>query len=128
SATTTWPAWSGRTSRRPASRSSAAELGPRLRQVVLGEKLPEVPVVQQLDLHVRIELPQAPQLAVLARDQALLHPRDLDVEVEVGDVEVGREALGHAPVLVPGQVERARLVLPAQPVEVEQPREGALAL
>ena len=44
-----------------------------------------------------MHLVQAAQFAVLARDVALAHRGDLEPEVEIGKVEVGRDRLAHAP-------------------------------
>ena len=88
---------------------------------------PEVAGVEQLDADVGVELTQPPQLAVLLAHEALLERRELDVQVDVGQVEVGREALDDRAVERPQHGERVRLVLPADVVEVEDPRELRLA-
>ena len=66
-----------------------------------------------------MQLVQAAQLAVLARDVALAHRGDLEPEIEIGKVEVGRDSLAHATALIAAQNERARLVLPAYAQSVE---------
>ena len=60
---------------------------------VLEHQRPEVARVEELDPDVRVELAQPAQLAVLLPHEPLLEGRQLDVEVEVGQVEVRREAL-----------------------------------
>src|SRR5439155_44247 len=60
----------------------------------------QVPLVEELHLHVRIPRAQLAQLPVLARHERLLHDGQLDVEILVGKVEIGRERLEHAAVLV----------------------------
>src|SRR5262249_24879827 len=62
------------------------------------------------------------QLAVLTGHERLLHHRDLEVEILLGEVEVGRERLGDAPVLVAREDERVRLVDPPHTVVVEDLR------
>jgi hypothetical protein len=61
-------------------------------------------------------LGQQPQLAALARGLVGADRRDLEVEVEIRQVEVGSERLERPALLVAPQDERARLVLPAQAV------------
>ena len=86
---------------------------------VLEHQRPEIARVEQLDVDRRVELAQAPQLAVLLAHEPLAECRHLEVEVEVGQVEVRREALDDGPVEVPEDREGVRLVLPADRVEVE---------
>ena len=93
----------------------------------LQHQRPEVAGIEQLDPDVRVELTQPAQLAVLLAHEALLERRQLEVQVEVGQVEVGREALDDRAVEVPQDRERVRLVLPADLVEVEDPRQLRLA-
>src|SRR5213079_2999527 len=64
---------------------------------MLGEAL-EVAPVEELDPDVGVPLTQLAQLPVLAGDERLLHGGDLDVEVLLGKIEVGREGLLHATV------------------------------
>src|SRR5207244_6865100 len=56
----------------------------------------EVALVEQLRVDLGIAGPQLPQLPVLAGDERLLHHGDFEVEVLIGQVEVGREGLGDA--------------------------------
>ena len=60
---------------------------------VLEHQGPEVAGVEQLDPDVRVELAQAAQLAVLLAHELLAQRGQLDVQVEVGQVEVRGEAL-----------------------------------
>jgi len=48
-----------------------------------------------------LQLAEAAQLSILLADEALLQSRQLHVEVQVREVEVGREALEHDSVYVP---------------------------
>ena len=57
---------------------------------MLGEALQVAPV-EELDLDVRVSLAQLAQLPVLAGHERLFHGGDLDVEVLIGEVEVGFE-------------------------------------
>src|SRR5262245_63542303 len=95
-----------------------AALRREVEPVALREAL-DVAAVEELHPHVGIELPQLAQLPVLAGDERLLHHRDLDVEILLREVEVGRERLDDAALLVALEHERARLVLPGNAVEVE---------
>src|SRR5207237_6377992 len=56
----------------------------------------------------------------------LVQRGDLDVEVELHEVEVRGEALDDVAVTIPPDVERRRLVLPTDLIEVEQARELTL--
>jgi hypothetical protein len=73
-----------------------------------------------------VHLVQPAQLAILARDVALAHGGDFEVEAQLGKVEVGRHGLAHAALLVAAEHERVRLVLPAYAQSVES--SGALDL
>ena len=63
---------------------------------------------------------QAPGLAVLLGNELLVKGRDLYVEIERRQVEVGREPLGGVALTVPIDVERGRLVLPGDLIEVQK--------
>jgi hypothetical protein len=80
---------------------------------VLGEERLHVPRIQQLDLDVRIELAEPAELAILAVGQRGLQRGDLDVEIEVGEIEVWSEVLGGPAILGPFEGKLARFVLPA---------------
>jgi len=95
-------------------------------QPVLHQQVEVVPLVEELDLDLRVQLPEASGLAVLLGHQLLVQGGDLDVEVIDGQVEVGAEALDRLVVLAPLQGKLSRLVLPGDPVEVEQFGELAL--
>ena len=65
----------------------------------LAQALPQPLAVARVErdaANLRVHLVQPAQLAVLARDVALAHRGDLEVEVELGQVEVGRDRLAHA--------------------------------
>ena len=96
-----------------------ADLSLRQRpEPVLGQQAMVVPAIQELDVDLGMDLPHMPYLAVLRGDQALLHRGQLDVQVQVGQEEVGSEHLDDL-VAIPDQREGARFVLPAESVEVE---------
>ena len=86
----------------------------------------DVAPVEELDVDVRVEPSQFPELAVLASDERLLHHGHLDEEILLREVEVRRERAGNASLLVPLEDERMRLVVPADAVIVEDL--GALKL
>ena len=88
----------------------------------LDQQLLVVLAVEQADIDLGVELAQQAHLAVLRRDKRLLHRRHLDVEVMLGQVEIGREHLRHA-FAFPRHREGHRLVLPADPVVVEEASE-----
>ena len=90
-------------------------------------KILQVLLVKHLDVDVRIDLAQQPDLAVLLGHQRLLHGGQLDVQVELRQVEVRREGLQHASRRVPRDGEAVRLVLPGDAVEIEQVGEDLFA-
>src|SRR5471032_273809 len=104
--------------RRCARRVGAVCSG-RLRQPVTGCEPCEVALVEELDLHIRVELSQLAELPVLAGDERLLHHGHLQVQVLVPEVEVGRERLGDAALIVAGEHEGRRLVFPRDSVPVQ---------
>ena len=105
----------------------AGELVDQRHPPELEQQHPEVARVEQLDPDVRVELAQPAELAVLLAHQLLLERGQLDVQLDVREVEVGREALDDVPVQVPADRERVGLVGPADVVEVEDARELGLA-
>src|SRR4029453_1678313 len=109
------------------ARCRVGHLAGRLK-AVLGQQPEVVALVEDLDADVRVELAQAPDLAVLLGHQPLVERGDLDVEPEGGQVEVGAEVLRRLPGGVPLDREGGRLVLPLDPVEVEQPGELPLGV
>src|SRR4029077_8675719 len=86
---------------------------------VLQQQLPEVPAVEDLDVHCGVEFAQAPHLAVLPRDETLLQRSEFNEQVILGKIKIGVETLDPPPPLVPLQGERSGLVLPTDPVEIE---------
>src|SRR5690606_22566273 len=61
-------------------------------------------------------------------DELLAHRGDLDVQVLFGQIEVRGEELARVALPVPGDGERPRLVLPRDPVEVQQECELSFAV
>ena len=106
---------------------NAGDAGFRQRpKAELGEQAVKVLPVQQLDADLRVAQAQLPQLAVLLRNQRLLHRGELEIEVEVWEIKVRRHHLQRS-VVLPLQRKRRRLILPAQAVEIEYARELFLA-
>ncbi len=64
---------------------------------------------------------------VLFGDQRLFHGGQLNIQVELGQVEIRGEGLQHPAILVPLDGETARFVFPGHLVEVEQVGEDFLA-
>src|SRR4029453_18512363 len=83
--------------RRP--RAVRPKLRRELEPVSLRQAL-DVALVEQLDADVRVALAELAQLAVLARDERLLHDGDLDVQVLLRQVEVRLEGLDGATLLI----------------------------
>jgi hypothetical protein len=97
-------------------------------QPILQQQVEIVALVQDPAADVGVERAQTPHLAVLLGDQLLIERGYLDVEIELGQVEVGCEALRDGPGAIPGDVERRRLVAPLDLIEVEQASELPLAV
>src|SRR5215210_2312874 len=112
----------------PSPRDAArADSAGQVLEAVLRHERQIVALIEDLALHIRVQLAQPTDLSVLLRHQLLVQRRDLDVEVVLRQVEVGRETLDDPAVLVPLEIERRRLVVPGDLIEVEQPGELALA-
>ena len=77
-------------------------------------------MIQDLALDVRIQLLEAPGLAILLGYELLVEGRDLDVEVERRQIEVGGETLCRVPLAIPVDVESRRLVFPRDLIEVQK--------
>ena len=73
-------------------------------------------------------LRETSNLAVLLRDELLIHRRDLDEHVLGGQIEIRPEELRRILELVEFDRKVARLVLPFDVIEVEEQRKLALAL
>src|SRR5450759_37197 len=101
--------------------------GSQIEAETLGQALDVAPV-EELDADSRVKRSQLAQLAVLARHERLLHDRDLQVEILLGKVEVGREGLADAALGVAFEYERGGLVLPGDSVVIEDARAFGLGL
>src|ERR1022692_2663845 len=116
-------------SRLIASRSYLCSyFGGPLRQAVLEDQVFEILLIEDLHGQVRIQLPQQPDLAVLARHQRLFHGGEFHVQIELRQIEIGRERFGNASLRIPLYRKIARLVLPGDAVEIQQVGEDLLAL
>src|SRR5262245_19594702 len=96
-------------------------------EAVLGDQRQVVALVEDLAVDARVELAEPADLPVLPGHELLVQGRDLDVEVVLGQEEVGGESLDDVAVLGPLEVARGRLVLPVDLVEVQQLRELTFA-
>src|ERR1051325_3448765 len=95
-------------------------------QAVLRDQGQIVALVEDLAADVGVQLAEPAHLPVLLRHQPLIERGDLDEQVVGLEVEVRGEPLDHVALGVPLEVERPRLVLPIDLVEVEQPGELSL--
>jgi len=100
----------------------------RLFEPVFHEEVQVVLLVQDLALHVRVQLLQAPYFPVLLGHELLVERGDLYIEVEGRQVEVGREALRRYTFAVPLDIEGGGLVCPIDAIEVQQLGELSLAV
>src|SRR5688572_29017122 len=95
-------------------------------EAVLRDEREVVPLIEHLASDLRIALPELPDLPVLPGHQLLVERGDLDVEIELRKEEVGGESTDDVPLTVPLDVEGSGLVVPGDPVEVEELCELAL--
>jgi hypothetical protein len=99
-----------------------------LLEPVLLDQMEIVPLVENLAAHLGVQLAKQPHFGVLLGYELLTHGRDLDVEVVLGQIEVGREVLTRSALLVPADGKGAWLVCPGDSVEVEEESELTLAV
>ena len=97
-----------------------------LLQTVFDDQLHVVTLIEDLAAHVRMNGLEQFHLLVLLRDQFLVHRGDLDVQVVVGQIEVGSEVFGRFTVFVELNRKTLRFVVPRNPIEIE--KKGELAL
>jgi hypothetical protein len=97
-------------------------------EAVFDQEVEVVPLVEDLAVDVGVVLAEETYLSILLGDELLVHRRDLDEEVLVGDVEVGCEELRRFAVVVELDREGGRLVVPVQPVEIEESGELPLTV
>src|SRR5215210_1636745 len=95
-------------------------------EAVLRHERQVVPLVEDLAPDLRVPLAELPHFPVLPGHQLLVERRDLDVEIELRQEEVGGESADDVSLAIPLDVERRGFVVPGDPVEVEQLRELAL--
>jgi hypothetical protein len=100
----------------------------RLLESVLHKEVQVVLLVQDLAADVGVELHEPSDLTVLLGHELLVERRDLDVDIELGQVEVRGEALSSLAGPVPVDVERRGLVVPRDLIEIQQLRELPLAV
>jgi hypothetical protein len=93
----------------------------------LQHQRPEVAGVEELHPQVRVQLEDAPELAVLLADELLAERRHLEVQVEVGSQKSGEKLSTTLPSRFQTIGNVWRLVLPADLVEVEDPGHLGLA-
>jgi hypothetical protein len=99
----------------------------RLLQPVLDEQTQIVALIENLAFDLRVELAQAAHLPILLGHQLLAHRGDLDVEIVIGEVEVGAKELRRGTVGSELDCKLARLVLPVDLVEIEESRKLSFA-
>jgi len=89
------------------------------RKAVRGEERCKVPLVDDTDRHLGIELAHASNLSVFPGDQPLVRRRQLDEHTACRQIEVGAEPRHRRAVRVPFEWELHWLVLPALAIQVE---------
>jgi hypothetical protein len=84
----------------------------RFLEAVLDQQVQVVALIQDLADNSWIQRHETAGFAVLLGYQLLIERGYLDINVEVGEVEIGREAARRVAVPVPIDVEGGRLVVP----------------
>jgi len=100
--------------------SWVSHFGIRFLETVLDQEVQIVTLVEHLALDVRMVFPEKSYLAVLLCHKLLAHRGDFDVDVILGQVEVGSEVLRRFSTPIPFDGEGMRFVLPVDSVEVEE--------
>jgi hypothetical protein len=98
-----------------------------LLETVLGDEMQVVTLVEDLAPDVGVVFLQLLDLLVLLGHELLVHRGDLDEEVVVGKVEVGREELGRLPI-TETDGEATGLVFPGNAIEIKEEGELTLAV
>lgn len=86
---------------------------------VFDHHVPQISPVEEFHIDIWVELPHAPQFAVLSRDELRTQCRQLYVEVLLHQIEVRREGFSYIPVIVPLEGKGAWLILPFDTIVVE---------
>jgi hypothetical protein len=108
------------------SRETAPGSPRRVLEPVLRDQGEIVTLIEDLAPDLRVALAQPADLSVLLRDELLVQGRDLDIEIELGEVEVRGESLDDVAITIPVDREGGRFVVPTDLIEVEQPGELSL--
>ncbi len=95
-------------------------------KTVFHNKLQIVALVEHFAIDVRVNGLKPFHLLVLLGNELLIHRRDLNEHVIVGEIEVGREIFGRLAIFIELNWEAFRLVIPRNAVEVE--KKGELPL
>lgn len=86
-----------------------------------------IPPIEHLELDVGVKLAKLPDLPVLVRNKVLFQRGQFEIKIEVGEIEIRCERFADVARAIPGQRKGFRLVLPTNPVEVQDSRELRLA-
>ena len=103
------------------------EVGGSLEAVLL-HQVKVITLVEDLASHGRIQAPERSYLAVFLGYELLAHGGDLYEEVVFGKIEIGREVLVGTALSIPGDRKRSGLILPGNPVKIEESGELAFAV
>jgi hypothetical protein len=79
-----------------------------------------VALVKDLAVDLGVELGEPANLPILLGHQLLIHRGDLYEQVVVGEIEIRGEKLGGLAIAIPGDRERAGLVIPFNAIEVQE--------
>ena len=100
----------------------------RFFEAVLDDEMEVVALIEDFALDIGMNRLEPADLLVLLGDQLLIHGRDLDVQLVVGQIEIGCEVLGGLPVVIELDREAIGFVVPRNSIEVKEERELALAV
>jgi hypothetical protein len=87
-------------------------------EAVLDQKVQVIALIQDLAYDPWVQRHETAGLAVLLGHQLLVERGDLDIEIEIGQIEIWREAPGCVSMPIPLDVEGGGFVVPGDLVKV----------
>lgn len=86
---------------------------------VFDHHVAEIASLEQFHVNVWVKLSETSDLSVFSSDQLWAQRCELNVEIFIHQIEVGRKCFNHMAIVVPRQRKCAWFVLPIDPVVVE---------
>ena len=89
--------------------------------VVFEEQVLIIPAIVDLALDLRVEFAQSFYLTILLRYQFLVHGSNLDEEIVLREIEIGRKFRSRITLMVPAYIEAHRFIQPFYVIEIKEP-------